>query len=166
VPMPTEPVPPVEPTPPVTQPEVPTPSISETLTLSPSEPPLPTPTTETSVIPPAEPAVPEPTPLPSTPEPSPVVDTPAESVPTETPPVASARELPEDVKDSILDKTLGRVVEVLTEADMEEFQKIDKADPSGNAGKYFLMTRAPHFEAILQEELQFAQKQLQASQSA
>lgn len=59
-------------------------------------------------------------------------------------------------QERILRKTLERIAEVLTTEDMEEFEKIDAEDPSGNAGKYFLETRVPHYLDIMKEEVRFA----------
>lgn len=165
---------------PTTPPPAPAPVMPDPIAVSPAPAtPMPDLSSLTNAMPPAPtesvsptpvvPSVPEvaatPTPAPVI-EPTPVQETPAPTPAAEMPvPEAPADELSEEDKESILDKTLRRVAEVMTEEDMREFERIDREDTSGNAGKYFLMTRVPHFEDILQEELSYAQHQHALNQS-
>lgn len=111
---------------------------------------------------PAVPLDPVATPAPAV-APTPAIELP--SVPAAQPsaPAASNADMSDAMQESILDKTLARVAEVMTEEDMREFTRIDREDPTGNAGKYFILTRVPQFERILQEEIEFAQKEHQAT---
>lgn len=50
-------------------------------------------------------------------------------------------------------RILDRVSQVLTAEDMEKIKELDGNDPSGDVVKYFIMTKVPNLEAIIQEEI-------------
>lgn len=59
----------------------------------------------------------------------------------------------EKMQQEVLSQVLTRIVHVLTREDMEKAQEIANTDPSGDAITYFLMTKVPNLEAIIQEEI-------------
>lgn len=62
---------------------------------------------------------------------------------------------PEDTAtEAILNKVFDRIAHVLTEDDIKQINELDKDDPTGNAVKYFLISKVPNFATIVQEELQ------------
>ncbi|MBI2074979.1 MAG: hypothetical protein HYT83_04040 [Candidatus Levybacteria bacterium] len=58
----------------------------------------------------------------------------------------------DEIRANILEKVFKRISNVLTLEDMEKARQIDKDDSTGNAVKYFLTTKVPNLEAIIQEE--------------
>lgn len=62
--------------------------------------------------------------------------------------------LTEEMTQTLLKRVFGRVVHVLTEEDMQAIDKLDKEDSTGNSVKYFLLTKLPHMDSLVTEELQ------------
>ena len=60
----------------------------------------------------------------------------------------------------VLKRVFSRIVQVLTNADMEMIKSLDVEDNKGNAVKYFLMTKVPNLEYIIQEEIDMYKKEL------
>ncbi len=55
---------------------------------------------------------------------------------------------------ALLERVFMRVAHVLTEGDLKKIEELDKNDKEGQAVKYFLISKVPNFEAILDEEIQ------------
>lgn len=53
----------------------------------------------------------------------------------------------------VLERTLARIAGVFTKEDMQTFASLESADTTGDAVKFFILAKVPHFEAILQEEI-------------
>lgn len=58
-----------------------------------------------------------------------------------------------ELSDQVLERVFTRISSVLTDEDMMEIEEIDAQDHNGEALKYFLISKVPNFEAILEEEL-------------
>ncbi len=54
----------------------------------------------------------------------------------------------------LLKRVFMRVAHVLTAEDLTKIEELDKNDQEGQAVKYFLISKVPNFEAILDEEIQ------------
>lgn len=55
--------------------------------------------------------------------------------------------------ETVLDRVFSRVAPALTNEDMRKAELLNQEDPTGNAVKYFLLSKVPNFDVILQEEI-------------
>lgn len=67
----------------------------------------------------------------------------------------------DELSQMVLRRVFQRVVHVLIDEDMKMISQLDKGDTTGNTVKYFLMTKVPNLEKIVQEEVEFIKKELQ-----
>lgn len=75
-------------------------------------------------------------------------------------PIDQQQKKVEEMAGVVLKRVFSRIVQVLTNADMEMIKTLDTDDPKGNAVKYFLMTKVPNLEYIIQEEIDLYKKEL------
>lgn len=71
-------------------------------------------------------------------------------------------ELLDQVTGEVAARILLRVARDLTDADVDELEKIDEGDKTGKKVMRFLYEKVPNFETIVFEELQKARKQASA----
>ena len=93
-------------------------------------------------------------PITDTPQPEEPSPTPA--LPTEQKPTETADPKTDEVVNKVMDTLLERVANVLTDEDIEKLKELDKKDPTGNAVQYYLISKVPNFEKLLDEEIQAA----------
>jgi hypothetical protein len=55
--------------------------------------------------------------------------------------------------DNLLQRVFTRVSYALTDEDIQKIDEIDKEDQNGQAVKYFLQSKVPNFDAIVEEEV-------------
>lgn len=78
--------------------------------------------------------------------------------PVQQPPVMAQSDIPVDKEaharaELVLERTFARVAGVFTKEDMQTFASLESADTTGDAVKFFVLSKVPQFEAILQEEI-------------
>lgn len=80
--------------------------------------------------------------------------------PVQQPPVMAQSDVPVDKEaqaharaELVLERTFARVAGVFTKEDMQTFASLESADTTGDAVKFFVLSKVPQFEAILQEEI-------------
>lgn len=73
----------------------------------------------------------------------------------------SAQQSQEDVTQIVFQRILERVSQVLTAQDMQKIEELNKDDATGETVKYFIMTKVPNLEAIIQEEVNAAKQEFQ-----
>ena len=66
-------------------------------------------------------------------------------------------ELTDELTHLLLKRVFSRVVQVLTQADMQKIDELDKEDATGNSVKYFLLSKIPHLQEIVTEEASLLQ---------
>lgn len=54
----------------------------------------------------------------------------------------------------VIQRVFERVAHALTDEDMKKIEELDKDDETGQAVKYYLISKVPNFEAIMDEEIQ------------
>lgn len=63
----------------------------------------------------------------------------------------------------VLDRAFRRMVQVLTDEDIKRIQELDKNDTTGETVRYFLLTKVPNMDAIINEEITILNKEAQSS---
>ena len=59
----------------------------------------------------------------------------------------------EDLADELMHRIFGRVAQALTSADIEKIKELDTDDTTGNVVRYFLLSKVPNLDAIIEEEM-------------
>jgi hypothetical protein len=54
--------------------------------------------------------------------------------------------------ETLLQRVFTRVAHALTDEDIQKIEELDKKDETGQAIRYFLISKVPNFEAIIEEE--------------
>lgn len=60
----------------------------------------------------------------------------------------------------IMQRVYSKVAHVLTNDDIEEIEKLDTEDISGNATRQFILSKVPNFDKLFDEELELFNKEL------
>lgn len=58
----------------------------------------------------------------------------------------------DELIDLVLQNVYTRAAHVLTDDDIKEVERLNIEDPSGNAVRYFLISKVPNFDQLFQEE--------------
>lgn len=66
----------------------------------------------------------------------------------------------DEAVDTILYNTFVRINHVFTEKDKKTFEELLNDEAKGDAVRYFVLARVPHFDALLQEEIEKYKKTL------
>lgn len=76
-------------------------------------------------------------------------------------PITEQQKKVNELADKVMKRVFQRIVNVLVETDMKMISELDKSDTTGNVVKYFLMTKVPNLELIIQEEIEMLKRELQ-----
>jgi len=59
----------------------------------------------------------------------------------------------EELAEKAVTNVMARIANVLTDEDLDTIEALEKKDESGEAVKYFILTKVPNFELLVKEEL-------------
>lgn len=58
----------------------------------------------------------------------------------------------DELIDLVMQNVYTKIAHVLTDDDIKEVERLNAEDPSGNAARYFLISKVPNFDKLFKEE--------------
>lgn len=67
-------------------------------------------------------------------------------------PTQDQQKVASELYDLVMQRVFTKIAPILTEEDMQKIEELSKKDSSGYSVKYYLTSKVPNFEKLIEEE--------------